>query len=232
MPQCLETNSARASGKEAVKGRSARRLRADRQPAAKSGRAQRQARTAAWHAKQKLRPQEQQRQETDADQPRLQAPPLEAVPLAKRKTPCTPSSATSATQPTATGAEPQQGVAVRPQACPAGCGPPTAGGEGPSGARPQPMHACACSPRGGASHGSSQPPRGLWPVACPESSHGCAFAAHAPCDIETCLAQLREQQFVPFMQFHMQQGMPEHTARAAWGAYEQRRMSELCVAPT
>ena len=48
----------------------------------------------------------------------------------------------------------------------------------------------------------------------------------------SCLVQLREQQFVPFMQFHMQQGMLEHAARAAWDMYEQRRMSELCGAPT
>ena len=44
--------------------------------------------------------------------------------------------------------------------------------------------------------------------------------------------QLREQQFVPFVHFHMQQGMPEHAARAAWDAYEQHRMSELCGMPT
>ena len=30
--------------------------------------------------------------------------------------------------------------------------------------------------------------------------------------------QLREQQFVPFMQFHVQQGVPEHDARAMWSA--------------
>ena len=38
--------------------------------------------------------------------------------------------------------------------------------------------------------------------------------------------QLCEQQFVPFMQFHVQQGVPEHDAHIMWSSYEQGRMSE------
>ena len=56
---------------------------------------------------------------------------------------------------------------------------------------------------------------------------GAPIAAHAPCDVDACLMQLREREFAPFMQFHMQQGMPEHDARVLWSSYEQRRVSEL-----
>ena len=43
---------------------------------------------------------------------------------------------------------------------------------------------------------------------------------------ESVRMQVREQHFMPFMQFHMQQGSTEHDARIAWDVYEQRLTME------
>ena len=38
--------------------------------------------------------------------------------------------------------------------------------------------------------------------------------------------QLRAQHYVPFRQYHAQQGTPDHEACALWEQYEQRHVNE------
>ena len=38
--------------------------------------------------------------------------------------------------------------------------------------------------------------------------------------------QVREQHYIPYMQFHTQQGVSEHDARRTWDAYEARQVME------
>ena len=111
---------------------------------------------------------------------------------------------------------------------PAGCVSPMTGGEGPPGARPHAMHASsACSPRAGARHGTSQPLHAL-PVPNASSACGPPMAVPNTCqqrDPDQFMLRLREQHFMPFMQFHAQQGVPEHAARRMWDEYERCQLS-------
>ena len=43
---------------------------------------------------------------------------------------------------------------------------------------------------------------------------------------ESVRMRVREQHFMPFMQYYMQQGCTEHDARVAWDAYEHRQTME------
>ena len=112
----------------------------------------------------------------------------------------------------------------------AGCGSPTTGGEGPPGARPQPMHvsphACLHS---GAGNVASQPPHALSTPIASGGACGPPMAMPIACqqrDPNQCIMRLREQHFVPFMQFHVQQGVPEHAARNMWDEYERNQLNE------
>ena len=107
--------------------------------------------------------------------------------------------------------------------CVAGCGSPTTGGVGPPGARPQ--HMCVPrmhSPHWGAPNvAMSQPP--LWsPYVLRGPPDPPRQSVDARDTFERVRMQVREQHFMPFMQYHMQQGSTEHDARIAWDVYEQR----------
>ena len=133
---------------------------------------------------------------------------------------------------------PQHGtVRISVPAVVAGCGSPRTGVEGPSGIMPQSMCASvtvgACSPRAGARHGSSQPL--LMPALhIPPTAEGmggpsgAAPTANAQqSDTSLYILQFREQHFIPFMQFHAQQGVPEHESRMMYDQYERVHMMRV-----
>ena len=85
----------------------------------------------------------------------------------------------------------------------------------------------ACSPGVGAIHSTSQPPHALSePIA--NGACGLPMAVPIACqqrDPDQFMLRLREQHFMPFMQFHAQQGVPEHAARRMWDEYERCQLS-------
>ena len=113
----------------------------------------------------------------------------------------------------------------------AGCGSPTTGVVGPPGARPQSMCMSPCmhSPHSGArnvimSQPSCMPLRSSAAGVCTGptmSSQQCD-----PSLVHSVRMQVREQHYIPFMQFHTQQGVSEHDARRMWDEYEARQVSE------
>ena len=47
-----------------------------------------------------------------------------------------------------------------------------------------------------------------------------------PSLVNSVRMQAREQYYIPFMQYHAQQGVLEHDARRMWEAYENRLVME------
>ena len=127
--------------------------------------------------------------------------------------------------------QPVQGSQHPVPGCVAGCGSPTTGAVGPPGARPQSMCMSPCmhSPHSGArnvlvSQPSCMPPGSSAVGVCTGptvSSQQCD-----PSLVNSVRMQVREYHYMPFMQYHAQQGVSEHDARRMWEAYENSLVME------